>query len=213
MQAASVGDIVTYPTQPFPSTLENWAVHFREFPNVPVHHLQTMIPGSSPQAAQFIIGSIGSGQISCTNGDCSVFCNSPWVFVSGTSNPIFNGIWQTLPGNWQTLTTGGCAMNTIQIPSYPSGTSSGGVVFSPAHLPLLLPFETQQCQGSWQTICSAELWEATLDWAYGTYTTSNMIGTTPSSDLTYQVAIQNFLAGLPSATSVHTHMSTNANHY
>ncbi len=44
MQAASVGDIVTYPTQVFPSTLENWAVHFRDVSNVPVHHLQTMIP-------------------------------------------------------------------------------------------------------------------------------------------------------------------------
>jgi hypothetical protein len=170
------------------------------------------------QAAQFSIVTIGSpaGQISCQSGstnDCSVFCNSPWVFISGTSNPAFDGIWETQPGNWELTPPGNCSANTIQLLNYPSGVSSNGIVWSPAHLPLLLPFETQQCQGSFQTICSAELWEATLDWAYGTYTTSNMIGTTPSGDSTYQAAIQNFLAGLPNVTSFHNHMSTNANQY
>jgi hypothetical protein len=179
-----------------------------------------MTPGNSTtgtppvHAAQFSITSIGTspyaaGELYCGSGtgnDCSIFCNSPWVFISGTSNPAFNGIWETQAGN--------CMSNTIQLlAGYPSGTSTGGLVYSPAHLPLLLPFETQQCQGSFQTICSAELWEETLDWTYGTNTNSYSIGNTGTGDSTYQAAIQNFLAGLPNVTSFHSHMSTNANQY
>lgn len=224
MQAASVGDLVTAAAQSFPPTLENWAAHFREFPNVPVHHLQTMIPGNSTSgtplhAAQFSIVNIGvssPGQLNCNAGatnDCSIFCNSPWVFISGTSNSVFNGIWETQPGT-NPPNSSGCTANSIQLLApYPSGTSSGGFVYSPAHLPVLLPFEMQQCQGSFQTICAAEIWEETLDWTYGTNTNSFSIGNTGLGDSTYQVAIQNFLAGLPSATSTHSHMSTNANHY
>ncbi len=222
MQAASVGDLVTAAAQSFPSTVENWGVHFREFPNVPVHHLQTMIPGntstgSPSHAAQFSITSIGSpyspGELYCSSGDCSIFCNSPWVFISGTSNPVFNGIWETAAGTNPPSPTG-CSPNTIQLLApYPSGVSNNGYVYSPAHLPILLPFETQQCRGSFETICSAELWEETLDWTYGTNTTSFSSGNPPLGDSAYQVAIQNFLAGLPSATSFHNHMSTNANHY
>ena len=215
MQAASIGDTVTYATQATPSTAANWAVHFREFPNVPDHHLQTAGPGSPQQAGQFTIGNITpAGLISCT-GDCSVFCNSPWAYITGTSIQAYNGIWATIPGNWETVQSGGCTMNTIQLQSPPSGfgTSSGGVVYSAAHLPLLLPFEIQNCRGSFRTICSAELWEETLDWAYGTNTVSNTIGNSPSGDQAYQNAISNFLVGLPDATSMHNHMSTNAKHY
>jgi hypothetical protein len=212
MQAASIGDLVTNAAQIFPLTGENWGLHFREFPYVPDHHLQTMIPGSPEQAAQFTISSITGGMsgglLTCTgsNDDCSVFCNSPWVFISGTSIQGFNGIWETIAGN---CTTGTIQLITQTGQSFPTAASSGGVVYSPAHLPLLLPFETQNCHGSFQTICSAELWEETLDWAYGTNTNSNSIGNTSSGDSAYQQAINNFLAGLPSATSVHNHTSTN----
>jgi len=34
MQAASIGDLLTYATQYSPSSTANWAVHFRQFPSV-----------------------------------------------------------------------------------------------------------------------------------------------------------------------------------
>jgi hypothetical protein len=216
MQAASIGDLVTSAAQHFPLTTANWATHFREFPYVPDHHLQTMNPGSPMQAAQFTISSSGgissTGLISCSGAanDCSVFCTAPpWIFISGTSNPAFNGIWEVNPSQ------SGCGTGQIQlVGTIPPGGSNGGMVYSGAHLPVLLPFETQQCQGSFQTICSAELWEESLDWAYGTNTVSNTIGNTSTGDPAYQTAINNFLLGLPSATSMHNHMSsTNVNQY
>jgi len=217
MQAASIGDLVTYTTQYFPSTLANWAVHFREFPSVPDHHLQTMNPGSPMQAAQFTItgGISPTGLVNCSPQDCSVFCTAPpWVYISGTSNPVFDGIWEVETSQ---TACGGSGSDQIQlvgtIPSGGSTGSSGGVVYSGAHLPLLLPFESQNCQGSFQTICSAELWEESLDWAYGTYTVSKTIGNTSSGDAPYQQAISNFLIGLPANTSGHNHMSTTAYQY
>jgi len=211
MQAASVGDLVTNATQYFPSSGANWAVHAREFPYVPVHHLQTMNPGNPTQAARFTIATAGissSGLVTCTL-DCSVFCTAPpWVYISGTSNAAFNGIWEV------SLAPSACGMGTIQLTgTLPSGTSNGGYVFSGAHLPLLLPFETQNCHGSLATVCSAELWEETLDWAYGTNTVSSTGGDNGSGDPAYQTAIGNFLLGLPNATSMHNHMSTNAKQY
>ncbi|MFZ0287205.1 MAG: hypothetical protein WAL32_18400 [Terriglobales bacterium] len=214
MQAASIGDLVTYATQFFPSTGSNWAAQFREFRYVPDHHLQTMNPGNPVQAARFTITSISSAggssaTITC-NADCSNFCINPsWVYVTGVSNPAFNGIQQV-------NTTGGTTGNLIltgPLPALSLPTGTWGYVFSGAHLPVLLPFESQQCQGSFQTICSAELWEESLDWAYGTNTVSNTIGNTSWGDLTYQTAISNFLLGLPSATSMHNNMSTNNSHH
>ena len=234
MQALNIGDLVTYaansysyfsPTPSFfPSTVENWAVNFREFPNVPVHHLQTEQPGS-PTAARFTVNNIvlsssctGSNcqqaTINCSSGDCSAFCTvAPWVYVDQSSNPAFNGIQQVYapPPNPS------CGSNSVNLigtfPYAPGASYSGGYVYSGVHLPVLLPFATQQCQGSWQTICSVEIWEELLDWAYGTTTISTDTGDTSSGDPAYQTAIQNFLAGLPNATSFHNNMSTNARHY
>ncbi len=206
MQAASIGDLVTFAAQGSPSTAANWAVHFREFPSVPDHHLQTVDPGG---AGQFSITTISSGGlVSCgtgANNDCSGFCFG-WVFISGTSNPAFNG-------TWKTQVAPPCTANSIQLVGSPASSSTHGFIYSGAHLPLLLPFEMQQCQGSLQTICSAELWEVTLDWTYGTNTVSNTIGNPATGDSTYQSAISNFLAGLPSATSFHNNMSTRGSHY
>lgn len=220
MQASSVGDLVTYAAQSSsPSTAANWAVHFREFPYVPVHHLQTAGPGSPP-GAQFTItqiataGCIGqtcsTATITCSL-DCSSLCLSlPWVYITGIPYAAFDGI--------QPVSEVACSPYNIVLtgsyPAYNPQPGNIGFVYSGAHLPVLLPFESQQCQGSLQTICSAELWEELLDWAYGTNTVSNTVGNTGSGDISYQNAISNFLAGLPSATSFHSHMSTsNANHY
>jgi hypothetical protein len=236
MQALNIGDSVTYAANTFdffpgfvlPSTVEDWAVNFREFPNVPVHHLQTEQPGS-PSAARFTISSTGitittlgctssscpSATINCTL-DCSAYCLvAPWVYVSGNSNSALNGIQQVdinslaCTSSSPTTTIG----LTGSFPPTPGAAYSGGYVFSGVHLPVLLPFATQQCQGSLQTICSVEIWEELLDWAYGTNTVSGTSGDTSSGDSTYQTAIQNFLAGLPNVTSFHSHMSTNANQY
>jgi len=178
-----------------------------------------MNPGNPQQAAQFSISNIMSDStganatVTCTgSNDCSVFCEAPpWVYISGASIPAFNGIWET-----KFAQQSGCAMYTISIvplsgTSFPaSATSTGGVVYSGAHLPVLLPFESQNCQGSFQTICSAELWEESLDWTYGTNTVSGTTGNTNSTGETdYQNAINNFLLGLPSATSMHNNLSTN----
>lgn len=222
MQASSIGDLVNYAGQGSPSTLSNWAVHFREFPTVPVHHLQTANPGNPTRAAQFSITQInvigGVATVSCSGSipgsDCSVFCNDlPWVYISGASVPVFNGIQQTLTSG----PPNGCASGTVQLTGNFSGVPSAGnqgYIYSAAHLPPLLPFESQQCRGSFATICSAELWEESLDCAYGTNTVSNTAGNAPSGDPAYQAAISNFLAGLPSANSLHNHMSANhANHY
>lgn len=218
MQAASIGDLVTYAAQPpgLPSTTANWAAQFREFPYVSDHHLQTENPGNPVQAAQFTITGVSSSggasaTITCSsaNGDCINLCPGAWVYISGIPDPAFNGI--------QQVAIGSCASNTIALTgSFPSASYSGssiGFVYSGAHLPALLPFETQQCQGSSRTICSAELWDETLDWAYGTVTVSNTTGNTGLGDTSYQNAISNFLLGLPSATSSHSRISTTANQH
>jgi hypothetical protein len=235
MQALNIGDSVTYaantqnffPSFSLPSTVENWAVNFREFPNVPVHHLQTEQPGS-PSSARFTVSSSGitisgsgctsskcpSATINCTL-NCSGFCLvAPWVYVSGNSNPALNGI-QQVDINSLACTSSSPTTTVGLTGSFPPtpGTYAGGYVFSGVHLPVLLPFVTQQCQGSSQTICSVEIWEELLDWAYGTATISGAYGDPSTGDLGYQTAIQNFLTGLPNATSFHNHMSTNANHY
>jgi len=240
MQALNIGDSVTYAANTYnffpgfllPSTVENWAVNFREFPNVPDHHLQTAQPGS-PSAARFTIGTTGNITIlssSCTSSscpnatincaptvDCNPFCNvAPWVYVSGNSNPALNGIQQVNINGSACLPT---SPNTIALTgSFPPtpGVYPGGYVYSAVHLPVLLPFVTQQCQGSPQTICSVEIWEALLDWAYGTITISGTQGDTSygtSGDSTYKTAISNFFTGLPSSTSFHNNMFTNANQY
>ena len=215
MQAATIGDPVTYAIQYSPSTQANWAVHFREFPYVPVHHLQTENPGAPVQAAQFSFASIStvglsasSALVTCGSG-CNNFCdNPPWVFVSGTNIPAFNGIQEVDLTNTCTSTSFYITSSAGSFPT--SATSGAGLVYSGAHLPVLLPFESQQCQGSAQTTCSAELWEETLDWTYGTNTTTGTTGNAGYGDSAYQAAISNFLVGLPSATSVHNNMSTNA---
>lgn len=236
MQALNIGDLVTYAANTynyfapilsfFPSTVENWAVNFREFPNVPVHHLQTEQPGS-PTAARFTISDITISNIctgstcqqatihcSSSNGDCKAFCPvAPWVYIDQSSNPAFNGIQQV----YAPPPSRSCGSNTINLigtfPYAPNTSYSGGYVYSGVHLPALLPFVTQQCQGSLQTVCSVEIWEEILDWAYGTSTISATTGDTSSGDPAYQTAIQNYLSGLPNTTSFHINMSTNANHY
>lgn len=218
MQAASVGDLLTYAVQHSPSTSGNWAVHFREFPYVPVHHLQTQTPGTPSQAGQFSITNVSTGSSSstatvyCGSPDCYNVCNTlAWVFIGATNIPAFNGI-QEVDTSTCNPTSG--SFNIIGPNLYPTSTTSGsGFLYSGVHLPVLLPFESQQCQGSLLTICSAELWEETLDWTYGTNTVLNTAGNPASGDTTYQTAISNFLAGMPSATSMHSHMSTNASHY
>jgi len=164
MQAASIGDLVTYATQYYPSTGSNWAGQFREFPYVPDHHLQTMNPGNPVQAAQFTVTSVStsglstsSAVVTCGSG-CNNYCTSPpWVFITGTNVPAFNGIQEVDMTKTCTSTT---LYITSAAASYPpSTTSSGGLMYSGAHLPVLLPFESQQCQASFQTICSAELWD------------------------------------------------------
>jgi hypothetical protein len=70
--------------------------------------------------------------------------------------------------------------------------------------------------GTEQTICSVEIWEALLDWAYATITISGTQGDTSytsSGDPAYKAAIINFFTGLPSSTSFHNNMFTNANQY
>jgi hypothetical protein len=219
MQAASITDVATYPIQ-F-STTANWAMHFREFPYVPVHHLQTADPGSPTQAAQISLTNITTGAgtstatVTCASVDCYNFCNKiSTVYISGTDIPAFNGIQQV---DQSMSSTCGPTSMTFEIDgTYPASTTSGmglGYVYSTAHLPVLLPFESQNCLGSAQTICSAELWEETLDWTYGTKTIIGTVGNAGPPDPAYRTAISNFLLGLPSATSTHNKMSSNHSYH
>jgi hypothetical protein len=221
MQSASIGDLVTYVNQSSPSTDADWAVHFLEFPNVPVHHMQAESPGSPEQAAEFTISSFsvlaGTATIVCSSNsglnDCSVFCtNHPFVYISG--NPVVGGIIPVFPQQGPGM--GQCNTNQISFStSLLAGTYPAiGYVYSPDHLPILLPFEAQRCSASFATICSSEVWETILDWTYGTTSISGSYGNTTSyPDFTYESAISNFLAGQPAYTSMHTNVSTNASQY
>ncbi len=245
IESLSISDSQNYAIGNFPTSAADWAHNFSAFP-APVHHLQTFYPGDQNyrgivnRAAGFPISSMSldpaSGIVSVfCYSDCSSFSGnslpSP-IFISGNSNPAFNGTWVTCRN--AVPATCASSMNTLEFkpdPLLPSGTppgGTGGTVWAPDYWPIIMPFAVMH------NATSIEVYECDLDYAVGAYTLAGVIGGTnfpttnwvpantllnngcvepvnsppvsPVSglDTTYLNAVTNTQAGQPTATSVRT---------
>jgi hypothetical protein len=252
IESLSISDSQNYAMGNFPTSAADWAHNFSAFP-APVHHLQTFYPGDQNyqgivnRAAGFPISSMslnstnGIVTVSCYS-DCSSFSGnslpSP-IFISGNSNPAFNGTWVTCRN--AVPATCASSMNTLEFkpdPLLPSGTptgGTGGTVWAPDYWPIIMPFAVLH------NATSIEVYECDLDYAVGAYTLAGVIGGTnfpttnwvpantlhdngcvepfsyppvsPVSglDTTYLNAVTNTQAGQPTATSVRTGSSVLVN--
>lgn len=200
MQSARLADIVSYagaggPGQAANACTQNWCYNFQIY-NAPVHHLVSINDGgATPHAAEFGINTItGNGSLATlnctgTNGNsCEVFGNGTTILITGNSNANYNGL--------QVINCGGtCSAGTIQFSSSDASGGSGGKLWSPSYLPLLMPFASQR------HATSLEIWECDLDYTYGATTSNVACGGNPGPDTTWQNAIINFQAGTPTSTT------------
>jgi hypothetical protein len=218
MQTVNVGDNQTYAaglSAGFPTSRNDWAHNFQTYP-APVHHLQMSNSGTTFYAEGYPIGniSIASGSpmnratITCQgssgNVDCSPLYGQP-IYVSGNSDDSLNGIWQVSCSG----TGGQCPANQLQFSTNlpacsPCGT--GGTVWSPDFWPMVMPFTILRGASS------VELWECSLDYAYGVQTTTWVPDESDGGgcaswgvagpDSNYQNVLTNTTMGLPPATSI-----------
>ncbi len=228
MESVSIRDSSTLATGIYPTSSQDWVYNFKAHP-APVHPLQTNYPsspnivtGNSYFAAGYTISAIavsgGIATITCTT-DCSTYSGLS-IYVMGNSNPSLNGIW---PVKCTNGTGAECLTDTLQFSSSAGAGGTGGTVWAPDYLSILLPFAVQH------GATSIEVYECDLDYAYGTF--SGGAGTAPTnpttqwvpdemsgngcaewgiqpSDAGYPNAIVDTLIGQPSTTSVRTGTST-----
>lgn len=178
-------------------SFDNWVANFKNYPDAPVHHLQTQAPGNNGLASGFSIDHIdvlaGTATVTCAGGaSCGTYCPAV-VYIVGSGSPGLNGIFQT-----GTALQCGTA-NVVYTPTQhvDDGPYYGGIMWGPNYWPITMPFATQQ------GATAIEVWECDIDFAYGTTTTAGCNTTlTPTND--YMNAVGDMLLGLPAWTSFHT---------
>lgn len=178
MQSLNVEDPVTYAIGNFPTTREDWAANFTNYPypsSVPIHHLQTNSPGNTYYAAGYSIQEItGNGTtatVTCVT-DCSPFYgqamfDSQYVVITG--NPAFDGTWLVL-----CYSQADCGPDTLTLSSTIISTgASGGTVWSPNYWPNTLNFAVNTVPTGANAL---EVWECDLDYAFSVTTTTHVSG-------------------------------------
>jgi hypothetical protein len=160
MQSLNVEDPVAYALGTFPTSREDWAANFTNYPAVPVHHLQTNSPGNKYYTAGYAIQQItGNGTLATTtcSTDCSWFAGEE-IYITGTTS--FNGTWL--------VSCTSCLTDELTFSTTISGTNSSGTVWAPDYWPRTLNFAVNTVPHGATAI---ELWECDLDYAFGVQTT------------------------------------------
>jgi hypothetical protein len=175
MESLSVEDPYTYGLGVYPTSREDWIANFTNFTNVPVHHLQMNVPGTTYLAAGYDITQVqgntpvtGTATITCTT-DCSPFY-SMWVYITGNGtvgSNSFDGAWVS-PCTGQGTGANQCATDILTITSSLAGTASGGIVWSPNYWPDTMVFSVNH------GTTDIEAYECDLDYAFGVTTTNHV---------------------------------------
>lgn len=183
MESLSIADPVTFAYGRAPTTHDDWAENFNVFAGSPVvRFLQVAWPGGAvpgTQAEEFPIANItvsgGTAVVSCS-GNCNAFCGGP-VYISSNENASLNASWSASAVN--------CSSGTVTFPAnaVAAGTYPGGSIYAADYLPITIPFAATH------NATSIELHECTLDYAYGTQTSSYPCFGSPGPDTSYQTAI------------------------